>query len=141
MKYPPRTIALLCELFHPPLEPNPVHVQRVHNELFQTPDPAYKSFAVSPNGAVLSNPVTRPGEVSMAAFMPDRFQFREELTSLTVDEFQTKLNANERLNNYSVGALAYYPEAGETSAGIYDFRVPATTDGEVVDVLTGVLAE
>ena len=91
MKYPPRTIALLCELFHPPLEPNPVHVQRVHNELFQTPDPAYKSFAVSPNGAVLSNPVTRPGEVSMAAFMPDRFQFREELTSLTVDEFAVRV--------------------------------------------------
>ena len=26
-------------------------VQRVHNELFQSPDPAYKSFTVSPAGA------------------------------------------------------------------------------------------
>jgi len=91
MKYPPRTIALICELFHPPLEPNPVHVQRVHNELFHAPDPAYKSFAVTPTGAVLSNPVTRPGEVSMAAFLADRFQFREELTSLTVDEFAVRV--------------------------------------------------
>jgi len=87
MKYPLRTIALQCELFHPPAEPSPVHVQRVHNELFQTPDPAYKSYSFSSAGAVLSNPVARPGEVSTAAFLADRFQFREELTSLTVDEF------------------------------------------------------
>lgn len=91
MKYPTRTIALLCELFHPPLQPDPGHVQRVHNELFQGPAPAYKSFAVSPTGAVLSNPVSRPGEVSMAAFLADRFQFREELTSLTVDEFAERV--------------------------------------------------
>jgi hypothetical protein len=91
MKYPLRTIALVCELFHPPLQPDPTHVQRVHNDLFQAPDPAYKSFAVSPNGAVLSNPVSRPGEVSTAAFAPDRFQFREELTSLTVDEFALRV--------------------------------------------------
>jgi hypothetical protein len=91
MKYPPRTIALLCELFHPPLEPSPAHVQRVHNELFQTPDPAFKSFAVAPNGAVLSNPATRPGEISTASFLPDRFQFREELTSLTVEEFAARV--------------------------------------------------
>jgi hypothetical protein len=93
MKYPLRTIALQTELFHPPMEPSPVHVQRVHNELFQTPDPAYKSFSFSPGGAVLSNPVSRPGEVSTAAFLPDRFQFREELTSLTVDEFAERVRA------------------------------------------------
>jgi len=91
MKYPPRTIALVCELFHPPLQPNPVHVQRVHNDLFQAPDPAYKSFSVSATGAVLSNPASRPGEVSTAAFLPDRFQFREELTGLTVDEFAVRV--------------------------------------------------
>ena len=44
-------------------------------------------------GDVLSNPVTRPGEVSTAAFLPDRFQFREELTSLTVDEFAERVRA------------------------------------------------
>lgn len=91
MRYPPRTIALHADLFHPPLEPNPGLVQKVHNELFQTPDPAYKSFTVSPMGAVLSNPVSRPGEVSTASFLPDRFQFREELTSLTLDEFAERV--------------------------------------------------
>lgn len=87
MKYPLRTIALQCELFHPPAEPSPVHVQRVHNELFQTPDPAYKSYSFSPAGAVLSNPASRPGEVSTAAFLADRFQFREELTGVTLEQF------------------------------------------------------
>ncbi|HVS11140.1 MAG TPA: hypothetical protein VMS76_14820 [Planctomycetota bacterium] len=93
MHYAPRTIAFITELFHPPLHPDPTPIQRVHNQLFQTPEPAYKSFAVTPTGAVLSNPVARPGEVSMAAFMADRFQFREELGSLTVDEFGRRVRA------------------------------------------------
>ena len=102
MKYPLRTIALQCDLFHPPMEPSPVHVQRVHNELFQTPDPAYKSFSFAPSGAVLSNPVSRPGEVSTAAFLADRFQFREELTSLTVDEFAERVRTiSERVARLS----------------------------------------
>lgn len=85
--YAPRTIAFLTELIHPPTQPDPALIQRIHNDLFQEPDPAYKSFAVTPTGAVLSNPVTRPGAVSAASFMGDRIQFREELGSMTVDEF------------------------------------------------------
>ena len=87
MAYAPRTIAFVTELIHPPMRPDPAVIQRVHNELFQEPDPDYKSFAVTPGGAVLSNPVTRPGAVSSASFLADRFQFREELGSMTVDEF------------------------------------------------------
>ena len=91
MQYAPRTIAFVTELLHPPMNPDPALVQKVHNDLFQTQDPAYKSFAVTPQGAVLSNPVARPGAVSSAAFMPDRFQFREELGSMTVDEFAVQV--------------------------------------------------
>jgi hypothetical protein len=87
MAYAPRTIAFVTELIHPPMRPDPAVIQRVHNELFQAADPDYKSFAVTQGGAVLSNPVTRPGAVSSASFMADRFQFREELGSMTVDEF------------------------------------------------------
>ena len=87
MNYAPRTIAFLTELIHPPAQPDPALIQRVHNDLFQTPDPAYKSFAVTAAGAVLSNPVTRPGAVSAASFLADRIQFREELGSMTVEEF------------------------------------------------------
>lgn len=87
MAYNPRTVALLAELHHPPLTPDPAAVQRVHNQMYQEGDPAYSSFSVTPAGAVLSNPVAHPGASSYAAFLPDRFQFREELTSLTYDGF------------------------------------------------------
>lgn len=87
MAYNPRTIALLAELHHPPLPPDPAVVQRVHNSMYQGGNPAYSSFSVTPAGAVLSNPVALPGASSYAAFLPDRFQFREELTSLTYDGF------------------------------------------------------
>ena len=93
MAYAPRTIALATELFHPPIQPDPAPVQRVHNRLFQEGEPAYKSFAVTPAGAVLSNPVTRPGAVSAASFLADRFQFREELGSATVEEFAARTRA------------------------------------------------
>lgn len=50
------------------------------------------------------------------------------LLELTPQEFQDKLNANERLNGYSNGALAFYPtEAHETSANIYGFTAPGNT--------------
>lgn len=87
MSYTPRTIAFLCELLHPPAVPDPAPIQRIHNELFQGSSPAYRSFTVTGEGAVLSNPMTQPGAVSSAAFLHDRIQFREELTGLTLDEF------------------------------------------------------
>lgn len=91
MLYTPRTIALISELFHPPVQPDPAPIQRVHNQMFQSGDPAYSSFSVTPAGAVLSNPVNQPGANSYAAFLADRFQFREELSSLTHDGFAARV--------------------------------------------------
>lgn len=87
MNYAPRTIAFVCELLHPPQIPDPGPIQRLHNEMFSSGDPAYRSFAVGHQGTVLSNPVTRPGAVSSAEFLADRFRFREEFSSITVEEF------------------------------------------------------
>lgn len=91
MLYTPRTIALISELFHPPLQPDPTPIQKIHNRMFQGVEPPYSSFAVTPQGAVLSNPVHQPGASSFAAFLADRFQFREELSSLTYDGFATRV--------------------------------------------------
>ena len=91
MLYNPRTIALICELYHPPLNPDPAPIQLLHNQMFQSGDPPYSSFAVTQNGAILSNPVSQPGANSYAAFLPDRFQFREEMSSLTFDTFATRV--------------------------------------------------
>ena len=60
MHYAPRTIAFLAEVTHPLANPDPALIQRVHNHLFQATDPAYRSFSVTPTGAVLSNPVRGP---------------------------------------------------------------------------------
>jgi hypothetical protein len=91
MHYTPRTIALLTELLHPPLAPDPAPVQRIHNQLFQAGDPAYRNFHALPQGAMLSNPVTRPGAVSTAEFLPDRMRFREELTAVTPEDFASRV--------------------------------------------------
>ena len=87
MGYTPRTIAFLCELLHPPAVADPAPIQRIHNRLFTSGTPYYTSFNVTGEGALLSNPMTQPGAVSSAAFLGDRFQFREELSGLTTDEF------------------------------------------------------
>jgi hypothetical protein len=89
--YDPRTISFLCELLHPPQPPEVASIQRIHNRLFQAGSPLYRSFTVTPEGAVLSNPVSQPGAVSSVAFLGDRYQFREELTGLTVDDFAQRI--------------------------------------------------
>jgi len=57
------------------------------------------------------------------------------LMGLTIEDFQTKLNANEALNNYSKGAMAFYPTS-ETSANLYEFSAPGNVDplpAEMID--------
>lgn len=91
MTYPTRTIALLCELLHPPVAPDPRPIQKLHNEMFEAGQPAYAGFQVSPQGPVLSNPVVTPGAVSQVAFLADRLQFREERGSLTHETFAAQV--------------------------------------------------
>ncbi len=93
MYYAPRTIAFLCELLHPPLAPDPQPIQRVHNRLFESGNPPYQSFNVTPEATVLSNPSNRPGSVSSVSFLKDRFQFREELTGETTEGFVERVKS------------------------------------------------
>ncbi len=92
MPYEPRTIALLCELAHAPMQPDPAPVQRIHNQMFQDGQPAYSSFAVSPMGPVLSNPEAIPGRVSQVLFLPDQVQFREEHGALMHEAFALRVD-------------------------------------------------
>ncbi|HRV80600.1 MAG: hypothetical protein H6830_05790 [Planctomycetes bacterium] len=91
MPYEPRTIALHCELIHPPLPMDPRPVQQIHNELFQSGNPPYTSFAVTPMGPVLSNPDASPGRISQVLFLPDQIQFREEQGPLTHEHFARRV--------------------------------------------------
>ena len=97
MAYAPRTIAFLCELLHPPQTPDPGPIQRVHNRMFQTGSPVYRSFTVAGTGAVLSNPVAQPNAVSSVGFLADRFQFREEFTGLTTEDFTQRIQEVTRM--------------------------------------------
>ncbi len=89
--YDPRTIALLAELIHPPLELQAARVQEIHNELYKGSEFQYQNFSVGPEGIALSNPVENPGAVSMVNFLPDRIQLREEMTGTHVDDFRRRL--------------------------------------------------
>ncbi|MDA8988744.1 hypothetical protein N9293_00035 [Planctomycetota bacterium] len=91
MAYPTRTIALLCELLHPAIAPDPRPIQRLHNEMFEGGQPAYAGFQVSPIGPILSNPMATPGAVSQVAFLADRMQFREEKGTLTHEAFAARV--------------------------------------------------
>ncbi len=87
----PRTVAANCEILHAPHEIDPRAVQRVHNQLFESGDPDYHGFAITPLGAVLSNAGGSVGQVSSAAFLIDRLQFREEHSSLTIEDFASRV--------------------------------------------------
>lgn len=98
MQYEPRTIAYLCELRHPPLQPDAAPIQKIHNEMFQSGAPTYTSFQVTEQGAVLSRPIAEPGAASSVTFLADRILFQEELSGLTVDDFvQRVVNVAGRL--------------------------------------------
>ena len=89
--YDPRTIALLSEIIHPPLELAAQSVQAIHNELYQHAEFSYQNFAVTPQGITLSNLVEQEGAVSSVNFLPDRIQIREELSGAHVDDFGRRL--------------------------------------------------
>lgn len=89
--YPTRTIAYVCELFHAPHQPPTEAIQKLHNRYFEDGNPPYSSFAVTPIGPVLSNPLMRPGALSQVAFLADRIQFREELGTLTCEDFSAQV--------------------------------------------------
>ncbi|MEX1025708.1 MAG: hypothetical protein WD226_11600 [Planctomycetota bacterium] len=90
--YTPRTIAQLVEILHPPQPVGVGSVQKVHNRMFESGTPLYGNFQAIPEGAVLSHPVAQPGGASTAVFLVDRYQFREELTGLTIEDFAERVH-------------------------------------------------
>lgn len=90
--YPTRTIAYICELYHPPRPPSAEAIQSLHNRYFSAGNSPYSSFAVTPIGPVLTNPGTRPGALSQVVFLADRMQFREELGALTCEAFGERVH-------------------------------------------------
>ncbi|MBL8898949.1 MAG: hypothetical protein JNM84_15015 [Planctomycetes bacterium] len=97
MAYDPRTLAILSEVLHAPVQHDARKLQGLHAALFQDATLNYANFALVPGGATLSNPTMQPGQVSAVSFLIDRFQVREELGSNTPEEFGRRLEGLSRL--------------------------------------------
>lgn len=63
------------------------------------------------------------------------------LLTLTPEDFQARLNANERLNTYSIAAMAVYPDptAPQTTADIYEFAAPGSDTPLFAEEINGYL--
>ena len=55
MSYGLRSIAFVAELIHPPVQHDPRALQRLHSELFASPECSYRDFRLIPGGAQFSN--------------------------------------------------------------------------------------
>lgn len=95
--YDPRTIALVSELIHPPIQLEPSTVQTVHNELYQHSDFSYQNFSVTAEGISLTNSSDSQNTVSLVRFLPDRIHIREEFTGTHVDDFARRLEHVTRI--------------------------------------------
>ncbi len=103
MDYDLRSIAYVAELLHAPKQHNPVELQKVHAVAFADPKCTYQNFQVTPLGASLFNPSTDNNTVSAVHFLQDRIQIREEMTGISREEFQDRI---ERIAGYSIEHLA-----------------------------------
>lgn len=98
MLYDTRSIAFLCELFHPPqAQIDATRVQSVHNEIFANPRVGYRNFNFISGGVMLSNPHPTPGANSALTVLGDRLRLIEELTDASLDDFLHRLETVSKL--------------------------------------------
>ena len=104
MDYPLRSIAFLAELIFPARQHKPEDLQRIHAAAFNDPSCQYQNFALVPGGATLSNPQAAPNRVSAASFLADRLQVREEMSGISREDFQQRVEslAGHALNELGV---------------------------------------
>jgi hypothetical protein len=102
MDYDLRTLAYVAELLHPPKQHSSQDLQKVHSLAFADPKCVYQNFHLIPGGASFFNPPSQPTMVSAAHFLPDRVQIREEMTGISREEFQDRI---ERVAAYSLEHL------------------------------------
>ncbi|MFN0206969.1 MAG: hypothetical protein ACKVS6_11760 [Planctomycetota bacterium] len=92
MLYDTRTLAFICELFHPPQQTiDATRIQSIHNELFASPRTGYRNFNFTQGGVVLSNPLANPSANSSFLVSSDRLRLTEELTEVALDDFIARM--------------------------------------------------
>jgi hypothetical protein len=94
--YPLRSIQFFAELVHPPMSYQLADLQRAHARLFEGEASRYANFQVVQGGAMVSNPVAQQGAVSSAWILADRVRVQEQLTGISRDDFERRLDASAR---------------------------------------------
>jgi hypothetical protein len=102
MEYDLRSIAYIAELIHAPRQHQAADLQRLHQVAFHDPRCPYQNFQLIPGGATLFNAPNQGGMISSVHVLPDRLQIREEMTGISREDFQERL---ERLASYSLQYL------------------------------------
>lgn len=101
-EYSLRSIAFLAELVHEPHQHDPKDLQKIHSLAFGDDNCKYQNFSLTPGGATLSNPQSKPNEISSAVFLPDRIQLREEMSGISRESFRERV---ARLSGFSIDVL------------------------------------
>jgi hypothetical protein len=94
--YPLRSIQFFAELVHPPMNWQLADLQRAHGKLFERESSRYVNFQMVQGGAMLSNPVAQQGAHSAAWILGDRMRVQEQLTGISGDDFEKRLDAFAR---------------------------------------------
>jgi hypothetical protein len=91
MNYPMRSIAYLTEIIHPPISHQASNLQKLHSLAFADPECQYQNFQMLPAGAQMSNPAGRNRSISCCNFLNDRIQIREEMTGISREDYELRL--------------------------------------------------
>jgi len=94
--YPLRSIQFLAELVFPARSWQLADLQRVHAKAFEREASRYVNFQLVQGGAMLANPPSQQGAVSAAWVLGDRIRVQEQLTGVSRDEFEKRLDAFAR---------------------------------------------
>jgi hypothetical protein len=102
--YPLRSIQFFAEFVHAPMQHAAADLQRTHGKLFENDAARYANFQLVQGGAQLTNPVQPPGApqaqqgpVSAAWLLPDRVRVQEQLTGVSRDDFERRIDAFARI--------------------------------------------
>jgi hypothetical protein len=95
--YPLRSITFTAELIYPQRNHNIQQLQKVHSLAFADAQTRYANFQVIAAGVQLSNPPTQAGAVSAAVILPDRLRIQEQLTGVSRDDFQARVENLARM--------------------------------------------
>ncbi len=94
--HPLRSIQFLAELVFPAQQWQLADLQRMHAKCFERETTRYVNFQLVQGGAMLANPVAQQGAVSAAWILPDRIRLQEQLTGLSREDFEKRLDAFAR---------------------------------------------